>query len=130
MFHILTSKYLFKRSFTDMLSNFSTSESNKMNVAIPELSLTFNWILYLIKEMAYIMLISYLVIMYFNIKSKHFHCVPWDWEACLFFLQLSHHKKFSLDFTFLRHTSQEMKYQPELSMSMFIIFPWRVKIVS
>ena len=59
MFHILTSKDLFKRSFTDMLSNFSASESNKMNVVISELSLTFNWILYLIKEMAYIMLISY-----------------------------------------------------------------------
>ena len=38
-----------------------------------------------------------------------------------FLLQLLHYKIFSLDVTFLQHTSQEMKYQPELSMSMFIV---------
>ena len=64
-----------------------------------------------------------LVIVYFNIKSKHFHFVYLGIRKHVFLLQLLHHKNLSLDFTLLRHTSQEIKYQPELSISMFIIFP-------
>ena len=60
-----------------MLSNFFASKSNKMNMAIPELSI------YDKRNDIYNVNII-LVIVYFNIKSKHFHCVPWDWEACFF----------------------------------------------
>ena len=63
-----------------------------------------------------------LVIVYFNIKSKHFHFVYLGIGKHAFLLQLSHHKNSSLDFTFLRHTLQQIIYQPELSILMFIIF--------
>ena len=41
-----------------------------------------------------------LVIVYFNIKSKHFHFVYLGIGKHAFLLQLSHHKNLSLDFTF------------------------------
>ena len=114
-----------------MWSNFSAVESNKMNVANPILSLTFSSILYLKEGMVDIILIliffSLFFIYIYIYILLYYTYLGIGKPASL--LQRSHHKCSPLGLNFLQHISHDIKYQPK-TVSIFVIFPWQVKIVS
>ena len=119
-----------------MWSNFSAVKSNKMNVANPVSSSTFSSILYLKEGMVDIILILILIFFLFSLYIYiyiyiyillYYTYLGIGKPASL--LQRSHHKCSPLGLTFLRHISHDIKYQPK-AVSIFVIFPCQVKIVS
>ena len=113
-----------------MWSNFSAVESNKMNVVNPVSSSTFSSILYLKEGMVDIILIFFLFSLYIYIYIYillYYTYLGIGKPASL--LQRSHHKCSPLGLTFLQHILHDIKYQPK-AVSIFVIFPCQVKIVS